>query len=216
MEVACHTCGKHDDALSMYVCADCFSVHFCSEEHFAQSDHATLTDELHLIQPNFLRTFKVANFQPALSAFLADVISAVYAYRTTQRGPPGEYFHNTYTPATEQLFLREFSKSNHTAFRNAWNTYTHTVSLSIERIKTTDTDTLEEVSKPLIEVFAKENRLSFRQTKSAIAYAFYRWNRLLLRYTQNVDPDAWSELELDLRKMIPSFSRVLGGGRKLE
>jgi hypothetical protein len=52
------------------------------------------------------------------------------------------------------------------------------------------------------------------QTKKAIENAFVRWNAMLLRYIQNEDANAFKRLMDDLNLMIPSFSRVLGGGRK--
>lgn len=205
--VACGQCGKQDDESNMFVCSGCFEFHFCSEAHFDAHPHSRIADAQHFTEAdvgvNVLRTFKKGDYRNALERLADTYVSAI------QAGSADALTDRQWMTSLE-AFLRELSKKEQGAFIRSYTNF-------INQLKTTLFAEFEKArqslllsSKEITDIFARENRLSFRQRKRAIEAAWWRFIDALLLYHLSVDREIARN---DINDMAVIVGRILGGGK---
>lgn len=206
LDVACAHCGKCDDDANMFVCSGCFEVHFCSEDHFAQHPHSKIEDAQHFdpreeIGPNIRRLFTTADYKTGLTALAEDFWNYV-------KEP-----HVPINPRTIEILAQPVSKKLRADAKESWNDYVTAMQAAIQ------TNTFDEAKKVvsahfinLVDVLAKENRLSVRQTRKSIESALSLYTALLLNI---YFPDSAEKLSdwNRIKGAIPDIAKALGGGR---
>lgn len=204
--VACGQCGKCDDAKNMFVCSGCFEIHFCSVEHFNQHPHSKIEDALHFdpsdeIGPNIRRVLSTGKYKEGLVALKSAFVQNV------KDGKPIE------TRNIISLLMTSVSKKRREDFRETWNLYFQALESTTQESDYTEAVRL--LTKPsiqLIDLWASENRLSFRQTRKAIENAWSYFNQLLMNYLYST-PEVRGKAEIEIDQAIPSIAKVLGGGK---
>lgn len=208
-QIKCAQCGTCGNDETMFVCSGCFSVHFCSEEHFQQHPHSKIEDAQHFdpteIGPNIRRLFRKGKFEPALSILTHDYTDYVDRVAADRENSGAFKMGRN----SMESFLAPLSRSRKDDFRRELTKYfdrlEETVSQSFAQRKLS----ILPPSNELIHLWAQENRFSVHQREIAIQHAWGYYNAELLLYVDKPTAEQKRKIE-DLHARV---GRMLGGGK---
>lgn len=199
--VVCDTCRQTGNSADMLVCSQCFEVHFCSAEHGANHEHPE-------VGVNFKRLFRSANFAKALELL---AMSAVWATKSVEKN---QSLTGDFWQASETSFLANISKGKQDSFQLHYRRFCNALASVLKESDFVQRQIqLQPFSDKLIDIFASENLLSLKQTKTAVKNAWTRFTDELLTLPNVPDAARWSFYSSTLVPRANQVGPILGGGR---